>query len=568
MDEEEFMAWLETLSPEEQEQMLYESGLAEANEVPYSFGDSGMAPELSYGEFDLGTYNQLPPELNKEGEVMPWGLDQEAQAYNALQDVGSMTVDNALAMYGGPGAYDASAFQPTEVPVGQPLDMSDANYLEAMVNSGTGYEAYIANNILNEGMTPSAAVADMWAFINEGGEDEVGSESATARQELIDSLKSLPAQTSNDPTKLAPSMRAEIGDFSTPEGIAASTDTGAIMGLANDLFERRSKIPEVGYTDPETGLPFAASKQIQSETAKKFEKAGIPTPFESYMDPEWRADTLMDPAENDEWSARQDAAQDRYSQAIEQTNDITGMQDELTRAWRDTLDERVAAREGPQATGPEGNPYNLSHEQFWKAAPYRDAEMEKLLASGAGPKRENMPPYVDINPPRSRSVDDEYSEAFSKWRQENYDRIARDAQERVATEDMGTGEPWVIQSQGKTGDADVVGTYNFGGSAEEQDAQARLATLMTNFQNPGSKITYGQMGSDTLGGVNRGVDISRQARQAALDNQIRQNEIASSGAGDWAYNAGRALAMQRAGRTPMNDVLMQRAMARRTLMGR
>jgi hypothetical protein len=561
MDEEEFYAWLESMAPEEQEQALYDFGFMSANDMPGMYGDmggAGMLPELGYGEFDVGTYSQLPPELNKKGEVMPWGLDQEAQAYNALQDLGSMTMDNALAMYGGPGAYDVSAFEPISVPMGAPLDMSDARYLDALAESGAGYESYLAKAIRDKNMTPGQAVADLMNFISMGGEDEVDPGTAEIRQQLIDSL---PTADTGDPASMTPSARGRLGDLTSPEGRAATTNMAKIEALASDLFERKTKIPEPGYVDPETGLPFAAAKTKPSPAAEKYMKAGIPTPNETYMDEEW-LNAPLDPAELEAQLLAEDEAQAGYAGAIENVNAIDADVSDLEQQMREW--ERLSLA-GPQRTGEAGNPWGLGEQDMEAANRLAETEFERLQRDrvGAGATTTAQPTggtqawtgagWTDVQP-----------ESSPEWERA---RLLGQAMETQAGEALNRQQPYV-----RTRGDEVASLFDFGQEGEDERTTAGANALMGKIYDflPGGREGYDveRLDRGLLNKARGGRRTSRDARQRALDEQIRVHERTSGSEVDRASAIGRAIAMQRAGRTPTNDILMQRALARRTLMGR
>src|SRR5262252_7323617 len=118
MDPDEVQAMLASLPPEEQAQAISDMGFSQANQVPYSFGGGGaFSPSLPRSSFDLGIMNQIPPDI-EYGDVQPTGLDEMSQIYNIMQDIGATSLDPALAMYGGPGAFAVNAFDPTPVPIG------------------------------------------------------------------------------------------------------------------------------------------------------------------------------------------------------------------------------------------------------------------------------------------------------------------------------------------------------------------------------------------------------------------------------------------------------------------
>ena len=593
MDPEELYAWLETLSDEEREQALYDFGFADANQVPMSYGGGDISsPMLDYNSFDLTMMNELPPELNKQGEVMPWGLDQQQQAFNTLQDLGAMTVDNALAMYGGAGSYDANAFADQTIPIGQPIDMSGSRYLNTLAESGAGYESFLAQ-LVRDGMTPGAAVAKMWEFINEGGEDEVDPEAAALRESLIASLP--PSTSATDPVAQLLGAKAgagTVGDLSTPEGRMATTDVGGINKFAADLFEKKVSDPEAGYTDPSTGLSYLGARSVPSEMGEKFRKAGIPTPDESYMDEEW----LNAPLSQDTVLGRQEreaAAQDRYAGTIGLVNQQQAGLDELEKAWMESEDEREALererREAetyvPERTDSDIDPYGLGASSLLRARSNAGEELVKLRQAGEGaPVRGS----VELGPSngwptsegsRQREAelarmnagfDTQYDLEYDKWDDANRDRLLEEAYIQEAkdkrlreVEGKEVDNPYVVSSG-----EEILGTYDFAGTPEEEENLGRFAAVLGSLGGGGRRgVRVGRMNEGTLNTMRRGLGTARQGRQNALDYQIRQHEITSPEEIQRASSIGRAMAMQRQGRTPMNDVLMQRALARRSLIG-
>jgi hypothetical protein len=463
MDDEEFYAWLESLDPDMQEEMLYGFGMQDANAVPGlgGFGMGGSQPELDYGSYDLGGYNQLPQALDKKGNVLPWGLDQEAKASNIMQDLGAMTVDNALAMYGGAGSYDPQAFDDIVTPVGQPLDMSGSNYLTNMAG-GSGYESYIAK-FVQAGYSPSEAASELVKFLS----GDIDPKLAPAREALRATIPR--AGASKDPFEQF--MTGQMGgkggnvgevDWDDPKSIMSSIDLNKITKTAEDLFEKQASIPQVGYVDPRTGMPYAGSESEPSAIKQKFNAAGMPDPFETYMDEDW----LNAPISPETSFATEEAnatGLKGYQDAISGVKSNERQLDELTRQYQQYMSE---------SRGPFGG-----------------------VAKGLQP---------NLKPPQYK---------------------------------IGADTGQITEAKDTRGEKE-------------------------------SRFQYTDLSPALLKRQQGNVKASRAARQKALQEQIRLHEISTPEEGNRAYAGVRGQLLQEQGRTPMNDLLMQRAMARNLLMGR
>jgi hypothetical protein len=576
MDPEEFEAYLATLTPEQQEQALSELGFAQANQVPYSFGGGGpgtFSPSLPRSSFDLGMMNQLPPDI-EYGEVQPFGLDEFAQAQNAMQDVGALTLDPAIAMYAGRGAFDPSAFQPRTIPIGSPLDLAGSRYVGMMAQSGPGYESYLAQKIAG-GMTPGQAVATMWDRVNTPDE-ALDPEGLEQKQALI---ASLPPLTSTDPATGMPSFQQGAGDFSTPEGRAASADVGAVTTVANDLFERMATDPVPGYTDPVSGLAYAGAYQQPSELAEKFQAYGIPLPTETYGDEEWLPP--VNPQVTEKRMAREGAAQEALDQAAAARDFTTQNYKALQQGWRESAPTRQAAAAGPKPTGPAENPYNLAPGSLQAAQTAADIDWDVLSESQKGAPRfqdfrarartaAGLPEVLNVGKgttPRehgllaktAETAKTAYDQAYTAWEDEQKKRLQDEAMRRGAIANQGTGNPFVVSSGGK-----VLDTYNFGGTAAEQTGLGQLMSLAAQLQG-NKNVQVGALPSNWQQSWGRGVeDVNRDWRQANFDLSAAQNRTAPDELRR-AQALGTAYAMEQAGRTPMDDILMQRAMARTSM---
>ena len=581
MDPEEFEAWLMTLPPEEQEAALYEYGFAQANQVPGSFGGgypSAMSPELGRGSYDLLSMQQLPPDI-EYGDVQPFGLDEYAQANNALQDLGALSLDPAIRMYAGRGAFAPGAFDPTTIPVGEPLDMAGARYVDMLANSGPGYESYLAQKIKpvamgGAGMSPGQAVATMWADIANPDPAMAG-----LRDQLVASLPPPPSFSSTG-QPLPPTQAALVGDLTTPQGQAATTDVFGISETARDMFERIASDPIAGYTDP-SGMQFAGSYEQPSEIAEKFAEYGLPSPEASYMDPEY-----LPPVNQEYQAAKAQAMTDltgRLDEATAVRDQTTGNMEQMVKAWR----EAQAAPAGPPKVGDDpNNPYGLSSDDL------RAAEKSVPTNIGTWVGSSNAPPEIgsfrdearaevglapiNTNPgysiPQSvatgglldlqnPSADTgTYDQAYAEWEEEQRKRLESEAQRRTATANQGSGNPFVVSS----GDR-VLDTYNFAGTPEQQAGYGSFVDLWSQLRG-GPDVSVSQLAQNPRRSYAPAVQAAEnqwgQAYQAAeqLRNYTTPDEASRARA------IGLAAAMESYGRTPLQDVLMQGALGRQALM--
>lgn len=561
MDPDQFDAYMQSLPPLERQKAMYDFGFQKANYVPSAF-QGAYSPELTQQEYDLGQYAQAPPSMDSSGNVEPFSLDTAKDLFNWQQDLGDLTADPVMAAYGGRGSFDPAAFAPVVTPVGEPIDQAGSRYVNAMASAQGGYESYLAQKIAG-GMTPGAAVADMWAKIN-------AADSPDAPQDVKDQAAaltaSLPPITSTNPATGAPSYQQQtVGDLTTPEGRAASSDVNSITSTANDLFYKMTSDQPVGYTDPNTGLQYAGSTQEPSDLAAHFAELGIPTPFKSYLDPKYLPQ--QDPQYLQQVQDRSAAAQDRVKQAAAIRDQTQSSFGQLQKGWRGSADARQAATGPVPATGPADNPYNLDPGSMQAAQTASDLHWQDLQESGQGAPETPRGDIQSVNPSTGAPLlnsytggDADYEAAYSEWETKNKDRLKNEAMQRGAQANRGTANPYVVTSGNN-----VVGTYNFGGTAPEQQAVGKLMDIVAmnqGYSNPtASPYDQSFMQSYQSGPVQSSTDQWVQANQQADDiwNRTSSDEIYG------AQRVGQALAMSEQGRTPMEDALMQRSMGRATM---
>lgn len=557
MDPDEFEEYLASLPPEEQAQVLREMGMGQASMMPPSFAGP-FAPALSPGSYDLSMMNQLPPDI-EYGDVQPFGLDELSQAYNIQQDFGALSLDPALAMYAGRGAFDPKAFEPTIVPIGEPLDLSGTRYVSAMAQAGGGYESYLANKIANEGMTPGGAVADMWAKITAGGAPDAPPEVKAERDALV---ASLPPNTSTDPMVQAQGIDL-AGDFSTPQGQMASANVDAITATANDLFYKMTSDPAIGYTDPATGLPYAGAQEEPSELAAKFREYGLPLPTESYTDPQWLTSQL--PQES---AMAREAANQAGEAAVGAAGGIRDLTqanlDELTKAWEASAPQRAAAIQpgaepqrsdftqpvlSPEANADINAEWAKAYED-WETAPRGEAPSLRDFYEG-----KPLPRFAAA----AANLAD-YEKAYGDWEAET-----------KAAADQGTGAPYVVSRNGE-----ILDTYDFGEHPElgrttaSRNAIGKLMGVIGQFGKlgggSGSGVQVGQMSPGFLSQYQGGL---ADAEQQYRDAQFWQEDLDQRrypGESEYATSLGQAMAMSDMGRTPLQDMLMQRTIQRQSMM--
>jgi hypothetical protein len=186
-----------------------------------------------------------------------------------MQDYATGSVDNALAMFAGPGAYDADAFDEKVIMPTERANDSGARMLEQYARGG-GYEGYMAQKILG-GATPSQAYAELMDLVNTEPTGEEPPEAIAQREALI---ASLPRVVRTGPVP--------------PGEEEAPFDTDRLLNFGNDLFETTFKDDQPVWTDPETGIGYMAAPEVEkSPAAEWYETRGLPTPVANYTDPEY-----------------------------------------------------------------------------------------------------------------------------------------------------------------------------------------------------------------------------------------------------------------------------------------
>jgi len=271
------------------------TSLTSDQSLPPSMTQGGYAPELDPQSAGLLGMGAAPVERNTKGQIQPYDLGVGSTTTNVLQDRNSYLIDNAAAMQAGPGAYSAEAFNPVYEPIGQPLQAPGAQLLDRYASSGgASWQSYIADAILNKGLDPASAQADLIRTITAPETATATPQEKAQRQALIDSL---PGRAVKDPisgvyTMMAPDLK----------DIVNTVDTDKIFDWADKGYQQMATDPLAGYTDPATGLDYAGAKAQDSTAAKWYHDRGLSLPTDSYTDPKFIDQIApVDPAEIAAW---------------------------------------------------------------------------------------------------------------------------------------------------------------------------------------------------------------------------------------------------------------------------
>ena len=296
-------SWFEDLSPYEQQSLMSiidpTMGMGDTNaSFPgYDFGDisqmGGIAPQVGMEDYYLQNFGGgLPPEMDRYGNQLPWGMDQEAQATTLQKNRNSLMVDQVTAMLAGLGSYDAAAFDPitiTPAQAGEAAISQPGRRKAQMYSGGSGYESFLTDMMLNEGMTPSEAQVAMWDLVSKPDSPEVSEEDRARRDSLIASLPAAAVDPLTPPSQRGPG-RAQEADLTTPQGRQQLYDVDSIAKFSDMLFQDLAEDPTVAWQDPETGLEYGSTpKEMDSPTTEWYKKRGLPTPVEDYWGPSGQA---------------------------------------------------------------------------------------------------------------------------------------------------------------------------------------------------------------------------------------------------------------------------------------
>lgn len=331
----QWVTWFSRQPPAIQNQVVSAIGLAQTNDsLPQSSSVGGYAPELTAQDYGLAAQNQAPFDLNTKGKLVPYDLNTAATTTNVLQDRNTYMIDNAAAMQAGPGAYAYNAFDPVSAlqPDGNPLQSPGYQTISRYANSkGSGWESFIADLMLNQGMDPSAAAAELFRVVSAPETANATPEEKAQRQALINSL---PGRSIKDPTDLlGQSYTMSVPDFSDPGKARNTVDWAKITEAGDKMFQQLASDPQAGYTDPRTGLPYAAPPdQTESTAAKWYRDRGLSLPTDKYSDPQY-ALAGYDQQAVDAWTQSQQQAQGAADQALNEFQGAQSSYDEMQKAW-------------------------------------------------------------------------------------------------------------------------------------------------------------------------------------------------------------------------------------------
>jgi hypothetical protein len=277
--------WFQKQPPMVQNQVVSTITMSQLNDsVPQSSSAGGYAPELDPQTFGLLDQQGAPPSMDKYGNVQPYDLDVAAKTTNVLQDRNTYLIDNAAAMQAGPGAYNASAFDPIMTPIGQPLQQPGTQLLARYAQSGgSSWQSYIADAMLNRGLDPAAAQAELMSFISAPETKAANPQEQAQRQALI---ASLPGKAIEDPVS---------GTFAftppDPKNLANTIDVGKIFKWADEGYQKMATDPildqSTAYQDPATGQWYQGAKAEDSTAAKWYRDRGLALPTDTYTDPDY-----------------------------------------------------------------------------------------------------------------------------------------------------------------------------------------------------------------------------------------------------------------------------------------
>lgn len=258
--------------------------ILQGQQAPGVFGGD-YGPSMDQAGLDLTGYNPVDiPQLTTKGKVDPYDLTQAQQRLNLEQDIYGSLNDPMLGALGGPGAFGPDAFQPT-YDYGEPLNLVGRKKAQQYLDVG-GYKGYIADAIMNRGMSPDEAAQ---SAIDLATNTDASKEPDPKQRALIESLqKTLPESTATGNNALGLPSGGGKGDL--PGGRKRTLGTYDFIGVnkfATDLFEGIASDPSFAYQD-EAGNFYAKTPEQamqKTEQMKAFDKAGLPYMTDQYTDP-------------------------------------------------------------------------------------------------------------------------------------------------------------------------------------------------------------------------------------------------------------------------------------------
>jgi hypothetical protein len=321
---------------------------ADEEEVPYTEEDYVSAYQGMPGNFGLEGVGAIP-QYTAKGALDPRDLTQVGQGINVAQDYGALFVDNALNSLLGPGAYGPDAFTPT-YEYGDIVVPKGRNRLEDLASRG-GWEGYVADKILNQGMSTTEAMGALQDFVENAAPDDTASQKAVDFYNSV--LRSMPRLQEKAPQTTRPGLNPETGKFEpggTPVediGFWGDYDYDRIFNRTTELADSLYEDEVPGWQDPQTGQYYdRAPTEIKTPQMEWYDKYGLPYPTASYEDPEY-AERLLNREEGTTPQQRAFEAQE-YQRAYQ---DLVGKTREATQAFKEQpalFDEMRAAWEALQ----------------------------------------------------------------------------------------------------------------------------------------------------------------------------------------------------------------------------
>ncbi len=274
---------IEDLTEEEIAYLLRQQGMGLASGNPFSTS-GGFAPELTDFAYDVPSMlGGIPISTNSKGEPNPYNVESQAKRLNFAQDqLGSGGLgSNMIAMMTGGQGTDPSAWTPTRVGVGNPLQFQNLNVISALAESGgSDWQTFVARELLgaNDGVpkSPAAAITKLKQFVR--GENGVSAASP-------EFLASLDYNADFEPTGAGRDLDpTNDRDFATMYDIKGMTAQANKMfeGLAND-----KALQSTAHYDEKTGQYYSGFEDKKTEQMEAADKLGLAYPTQSYADDDY-----------------------------------------------------------------------------------------------------------------------------------------------------------------------------------------------------------------------------------------------------------------------------------------
>jgi len=276
----QFVGWLQRQDAGTQQQVMRAMGMMDASSnMPSTQG--AFAPEITDFAFDVpGMLGGVPLSTNSKGTPNPYNVETQAKRLNYAQDLygtGGLG-NNILSWMAGGQATDPSAWRPTRVGVGSPVQFGGQAIIDTYANSGgDDWQTYLATRIAN-GDTPAMAITKLKKLVQ--GTDETGGVSPASPEFLA----SLPA--SADFGDQVPGTAAP--DIKTDRGFATLYNIKDLQSFADDLFKGVAKdraMQQNAWQDPKTGQWYQGYEDKKTEQMEAADKLGLAYPTVKYDDP-------------------------------------------------------------------------------------------------------------------------------------------------------------------------------------------------------------------------------------------------------------------------------------------